>query len=161
MTQFGDRYDFAHGIRALLCRTDPSSHAIGQAHPGRIFFAPGATIEIPNESCLAREDWLSAARAAMEIEAAAVSRAARRLDEGCIRAVQLILANPGKESSPALLNQAALFLPIHLGGNRPQGSLVEVRSGRKKQDLLLNVWGQIEQLHDLGHARPGHPAKAG
>jgi len=44
----------------------------------------------------AKEDWLSAARAAMEIEAAAVSRAARRLDGAFIRAVELILACPGK-----------------------------------------------------------------
>jgi arabinose-5-phosphate isomerase len=44
----------------------------------------------------ASEEWLSAARAAMEIEAAAVFRAARRLDGAFIRAVDLILACPGK-----------------------------------------------------------------
>ncbi|HEY1342749.1 MAG TPA: KpsF/GutQ family sugar-phosphate isomerase [Bryobacteraceae bacterium] len=43
-----------------------------------------------------REQWLAAARAAMEIESAAIERAARRLDGELIRAVELILAHPGK-----------------------------------------------------------------
>jgi arabinose-5-phosphate isomerase len=42
------------------------------------------------------QDWLAAARAAIEVEAASLARAAKRLDEGLIRAVQLILAHPGK-----------------------------------------------------------------
>src|SRR5438128_7956554 len=42
------------------------------------------------------EEWLAAARAAMEIESAAIARAARRLDGELIRAVELILAHPGK-----------------------------------------------------------------
>ena len=41
-------------------------------------------------------DWLAVARAAMEIEAAAIARAATRLDGELIRAVELILAHPGK-----------------------------------------------------------------
>ncbi len=43
-----------------------------------------------------KDDWLAAARAAMEIEAASVTRAAARLDGELIRAVELILAHPGK-----------------------------------------------------------------
>ncbi|MEO8370880.1 MAG: KpsF/GutQ family sugar-phosphate isomerase [Candidatus Solibacter sp.] len=41
-------------------------------------------------------DWLAAARAAMEIEAGAIRAAAARLDGELIRAVDLILAHPGK-----------------------------------------------------------------
>jgi len=44
----------------------------------------------------AKQDWLSAARAAMEIESASIARAAARLDGALIRAVDLILAHPGK-----------------------------------------------------------------
>jgi len=43
-----------------------------------------------------KQDWLDAARAAIEIEAAALQRAAARLDGELIRAVDLILAHPGK-----------------------------------------------------------------
>jgi arabinose-5-phosphate isomerase len=43
-----------------------------------------------------RAGWLEAARRAMEIEARAVSEAARRLDGNLSRAVELILAHPGK-----------------------------------------------------------------
>ena len=43
-----------------------------------------------------KQDWLAAARAAMEIEAASIARAAARLDGALIRAVDLILAHPGK-----------------------------------------------------------------
>ena len=42
------------------------------------------------------EEWLAAARAAVEIEAASLARAASRLDGELIRAVELILAHPGK-----------------------------------------------------------------
>jgi arabinose-5-phosphate isomerase len=42
------------------------------------------------------QEWLVAARAAIEIEAAGLSRVATRLDDGLIRAVELILAHPGK-----------------------------------------------------------------
>ena len=41
-------------------------------------------------------EWLAAARAAMEIEAESIRRAAARLDGELIRAVELILAHPGK-----------------------------------------------------------------
>jgi arabinose-5-phosphate isomerase len=41
-------------------------------------------------------DWLAAARAAMEIEAESITIAAARLDGELIRAVELILAHPGK-----------------------------------------------------------------
>ncbi|MCX6629300.1 MAG: SIS domain-containing protein, partial [Candidatus Solibacter sp.] len=41
-------------------------------------------------------DWLAAARAAMEIEAESIRRASARLDGELIRAVELILAHPGK-----------------------------------------------------------------
>lgn len=43
-----------------------------------------------------KEDWLAAARSAVEIEASALAEAARRLDGKLIRAVDLILAHPGK-----------------------------------------------------------------
>jgi arabinose-5-phosphate isomerase len=43
-----------------------------------------------------KQEWLAAARAAMEIEAESVAQAARRLDGELIRAVDLILAHPGK-----------------------------------------------------------------
>src|SRR6185295_17229377 len=41
-------------------------------------------------------DWLAAARAAMEIEADSIRRASARLDGELIRAVDLVLAHPGK-----------------------------------------------------------------
>jgi arabinose-5-phosphate isomerase len=44
----------------------------------------------------AQQEWLAAARAAVEIEAAALTRAAERLDGELIRAVDLIVAHPGK-----------------------------------------------------------------
>lgn len=43
-----------------------------------------------------KQQWLAAARAAMEIEAASIAQAASRLDGALIRAVELILAHPGK-----------------------------------------------------------------
>src|SRR5581483_7238710 len=43
-----------------------------------------------------REDWLAAARAAIEIEAASLAQAAQRLDGELLRAVDLILDHPGK-----------------------------------------------------------------
>jgi arabinose-5-phosphate isomerase len=43
-----------------------------------------------------KEDWLAVARAAMEIEATSLARAAERLDGELVRAVELILAHPGK-----------------------------------------------------------------
>ncbi|HUK16814.1 MAG TPA: KpsF/GutQ family sugar-phosphate isomerase [Bryobacteraceae bacterium] len=43
-----------------------------------------------------KESWLRAAQSAMEIESAAVARAAGRLDGSLINAVELILAHPGK-----------------------------------------------------------------
>ncbi len=42
------------------------------------------------------EHWLAAARTAMQIESASIVRAAERLDDGLIRAVELILGHPGK-----------------------------------------------------------------
>jgi len=44
----------------------------------------------------AKQEWLAVARAAIEIEAASLVRAAERLDDELIRAVDLILAHPGK-----------------------------------------------------------------
>jgi len=44
----------------------------------------------------AKDDWLAVARAAMEIEAVSIARAAERLSGELIRAVDLILAHPGK-----------------------------------------------------------------
>ena len=41
-------------------------------------------------------DWLTVARIAIEIEAASLTRAAARLDGELVRAVELILAHPGK-----------------------------------------------------------------
>ena len=43
-----------------------------------------------------KSEWLAAARRAMEIEARAVTQAAQRLDGALVRAVELILAHPGK-----------------------------------------------------------------
>jgi arabinose-5-phosphate isomerase len=43
-----------------------------------------------------KQAWLAAARTAIEIEAAALTRAATRLDGALIQAVDLILAHPGK-----------------------------------------------------------------
>ncbi len=43
-----------------------------------------------------KQEWLAAARAAMEIEAASIARAAARLDGALIRAAELILAHTGK-----------------------------------------------------------------
>jgi arabinose-5-phosphate isomerase len=44
----------------------------------------------------AKHEWLAAARAAIEIEAASLSAAACRLNGELIRAVELVLAHPGK-----------------------------------------------------------------
>src|SRR6185312_13606207 len=44
----------------------------------------------------AQQEWLAAARTAMEIEAAAIARAAGRLDGALVRAVSLLLDHPGK-----------------------------------------------------------------
>jgi arabinose-5-phosphate isomerase len=43
-----------------------------------------------------QQEWLAAARAAMEIEAAAIETAAQRLDGDLIRAVEVVLAHSGK-----------------------------------------------------------------
>src|SRR6476646_10700262 len=43
-----------------------------------------------------QQEWLTAARAAMEIEAESIARAAARLDGELIRAVELILDHLGK-----------------------------------------------------------------
>jgi arabinose-5-phosphate isomerase len=43
-----------------------------------------------------KQEWLAVARAAIEIEAAALARAASRLDAELIRAVDIVLAHPGK-----------------------------------------------------------------
>jgi len=43
-----------------------------------------------------KQEWLAVARAAIEIEAASLARAAGRLDGELIRAVDLLLAHPGK-----------------------------------------------------------------
>jgi arabinose-5-phosphate isomerase len=53
-------------------------------------------MELPMSSVSAKQQWLADARAAVEVEAAALERAAARLDIGLIRAVELILAHPGK-----------------------------------------------------------------
>jgi len=45
---------------------------------------------------MSTDSWLAVARAAMQIESASIARAAERLDGELIRAVELILAHPGK-----------------------------------------------------------------
>jgi len=45
---------------------------------------------------MSTDSWLAVARAAMQIESASIARAAERLDRELIRAVELILAHPGK-----------------------------------------------------------------
>lgn len=47
-------------------------------------------------SAAEKQEWLAAARAAIEIESASLAQAACRLDGELIRAVDLILAHPGK-----------------------------------------------------------------
>jgi arabinose-5-phosphate isomerase len=49
---------------------------------------------MPSES--AKQEWLAAARSAMEIEAASIACAATRLDGSLIRAAEIILAHTGK-----------------------------------------------------------------
>src|SRR5215469_7922197 len=49
---------------------------------------------MPSQST--QQEWLAAARAAMEIESASIARAATRLDGSLIRAAELILAHAGK-----------------------------------------------------------------
>lgn len=44
----------------------------------------------------AKQEWLAAARAAMQIESASIASAAERLDGSLLRAVDLIVAHPGK-----------------------------------------------------------------
>src|SRR3954452_10089996 len=53
-------------------------------------------MELPMPTSADRERWLADARAAVEIEAASLARAAGRLDASLIRAVELILAHSGK-----------------------------------------------------------------
>src|SRR5580704_5552943 len=53
-------------------------------------------IELPMHPEAAQHDWLAAARTAMHIEAASIACAAERLDGALVRAVDLILAHPGK-----------------------------------------------------------------
>jgi arabinose-5-phosphate isomerase len=50
----------------------------------------------PVPSADSHQEWLAAARAAIQIEAASLTRAAARLDSELIRAVELILYHPGK-----------------------------------------------------------------
>src|SRR5437016_12424701 len=54
-----------------------------------------AIMEFPMSSG-SKDKWLAAARAAIEIEAASLATAACRLNGELIRAVDLILAHPGK-----------------------------------------------------------------
>jgi arabinose-5-phosphate isomerase len=53
-------------------------------------------MKLPMHSEAAKQEWLAVARAAMEIEALSIARAAARLDGALIRAVDLILQHPGK-----------------------------------------------------------------
>src|SRR5580700_7996113 len=53
-------------------------------------------MKLPMNPDAAKQEWLAAARAAMEVESASIARAAQRLDGALIRAVDLILAHPGK-----------------------------------------------------------------
>src|SRR5580693_3103048 len=53
-------------------------------------------MKLPMNPEAAKQEWLAAARAAMEIESASIARAAARLNGALIRAVDLILAHPGK-----------------------------------------------------------------
>src|SRR6185437_16316516 len=64
-----------------------------KARPARVAATPAPAPVTPSDS---RREWLAAARSAMEIEAAALAAAACRLDGSLIRAVELILAHPGK-----------------------------------------------------------------
>lgn len=55
------------------------------------------------------------------------------------------------------LKQAPLFGPLHLGRDRPQLSFVDALGARQEEPLLLNVWRQVEQPHDLRHAGARDP----
>src|SRR5579885_2235654 len=92
----------------------------------------------------AKQEWLAAARTAMEIEAASISRAAGRLDGELIRAVDLILAHPGK---------------VVLTGIGKSGHV-----GRKIVATLCSTGTPAVFLHpaeaahgDLGICQPGDP----
>ncbi len=61
--------------------------------------------------------------------------------------------------------QAPLLAPVEGCGDRLQPGQVNrvaaVLGRRQEQDLLLDVRGQMEQVHDLGYPRPGHVAQLG
>ena len=56
--------------------------------------------------------------------------------------------------------KSPLPLPFHNRDDPPQLPLphriISLRHRRQRQDLFLNVWRQIQQIHDLCQPRPAH-----
>lgn len=88
--------------------------------------------------------WLAAAKTAIEIEAEAILRASRRLDENLPRAVELILAHPGKVVVTGLGKSG------HVGRK-----IVATFRGTGTPAVFLHP---VEAVHgDLGICSPGDP----
>lgn len=55
--------------------------------------------------------------------------------------------------------------PVGNGGDRPhvffQDRVSALRCIRKEEDILLDVRGEVEQIHDLCDARTGYETQAG
>jgi len=58
-----------------------------------------------------------------------------------------------------------LFSPIGQGGNGAKVSLLDrflaTLDPRQEQNFLLDIWGQVQQIHDLRHPRSADVAEAG
>ncbi len=58
-----------------------------------------------------------------------------------------------------------LTVPVENGGNRPQISLIDsittLGCVGKTEDILLDVRGEIEEIHDLGYPSTGYIAETG
>src|SRR4051812_35752538 len=68
---------------------------------------------------------------------------------------------PWRARSNERLKHPPLLTPIDMPDDRAQVSLVQSRSLCQKQELLLNVRGEMEQLHDLRHAPTRDRPQAG
>src|SRR5262249_9367027 len=91
-----------------------------------------------------QEHWLATARNAMQIEADAISRAGCRLDNQFIRAVDLILAHPGK----------IVVTGIGKSGHIPR-KVVATLGSTGSSSVFLHP---AEAVHgDLGVYTPGDP----
>jgi hypothetical protein len=77
-------------------------------------------------------------------------------DNGKRRGIQVLRGCSAARDE--FLEHAPLLVPIDPADNGPQVSLVEALQVWKEKDLLLNIRSEVEQLHDLGHPGPRHPA---